>query len=173
MTRVSRVPRTSSTSRSSVTDVVVIGVGNRVMGDDAAGPVVIDRLAGRVPDDVALVESVGDATHLLETWRGRDRAVVVDAIVSGGVPGSVHRIDGLRGVPAAWRSASTHLVGLGEAVELGAAVGVLPGDMVIFGIEISSVEPGIGLDPDVDRAVDDVVAAIVQLCDIDAGAAAG
>jgi hydrogenase maturation protease len=155
-----------------VSDVVVIGVGNRVMGDDAAGPVVIDRLAGRVPDDVGLVESVGDATHLLETWRGRDLAVVVDAIVSGGVPGSVHRIDGLRGVPAAWRSASTHLVGLGEAVQLGAAVGVLPRHMVLFGIEISSVEPGIGLDPDVDRAVDSVVASIVQICDLEGEAAA-
>jgi hydrogenase maturation protease len=76
-------------------------------------------------------------------------------------------------VPAAWRSASTHLVGLGEAVQLGAAVGVLPGDMVLFGIEISSVEPGIGLGPDVDRAVDNVVASIVQICDIDAEAVAG
>ena len=133
------------------------------MGDDAAGPIVIDRLASRVPAGVALVESVGDATHLLETWRDQDMAVVVDAVVSGGTPGTVHRIDGIQGFPSAWRSASTHLVGLAEAVDLGAAVGVLPDALIIFGIEIASVEPGVGLGPEIEGAVDEVVGEIAQL----------
>ena len=147
-----------------MSEVVVIGVGNRVMGDDAAGPAVIDRLARRVPPSVALVESVGDATHLLETWRDARLAVVIDAVVSGGVAGSIERIDGLQGFPSAWRSASTHLVGLAEAIDLGNAVGVLPGAMVIYGIEIDRVEPGVGLSPEVDRAVDEVAASILELC---------
>jgi hydrogenase maturation protease len=148
-----------------VSEVVVIGVGNRVMGDDAAGPVAVDRLEQRVPPSVALVESVGDATHLLETWRDAGLAVIVDAVVSGGFVGSVHRIDGMRGFPPAWRSASTHLVGLAEAIDLGDAVGVLPGAMVIYGIEIDRVEPGVGLSPEVDRAVDEAAASILELCE--------
>lgn len=135
------------------------------MGDDAAGPVVIDRLAQRVPPSVALVESVGDATHLLETWRDAGLAVVVDAVVSGGVAGSIQRIDGMQGFPSAWRSASTHLVGLAEAIDLGDAVGVLPGALVIYGIEINRVEPGVGLSPAIDRAVDEVADSIVQMCE--------
>ena len=136
-----------------------------MMGDDAAGPVVIDRLAERVPKSVVLVESVGDATHLLETWRDAGLAVIVDAVVSGGAAGSIKRIDGMQGFPSAWRSASTHLVGLAEAIDLGNAVGVLPGAMVIYGIEIDRVEPGVGLSSAVDKAVDDVAASIVQLCE--------
>jgi hydrogenase maturation protease len=147
-----------------VSEVVVIGVGNRVMGDDAAGPVVIDRLAERVDPSVVLIESVGDATHLLETWRDAGLAVIVDAVVSGGVAGSIQRIDGMQGFPSAWRSASTHLVGLAEAIDLGDAVGVLPAAMVIYGIEIDKVEPGVGLSSAVDKAVDEVAASIVQLC---------
>ena len=135
------------------------------MGDDAAGPVVIDRLAGRVPQSVVLVESVGDATHLLETWRDAGLAVIVDAVVSGGVAGSIQRTDGMQGFPSAWRSASTHLVGLAEAIDLGGAVGVLPEAMVIYGIEIDKVEPGVGLGSAVDKAVDEVAASIVQLCE--------
>ena len=135
------------------------------MGDDAAGPVVIDRLGQRVPPSVALVESVGDATHLLETWRDAGLAVVVDAVVSGSVPGSIQRIDGMQGFPSAWRSASTHLVGLAEAIDLGDAVGVLPGSLVIYGIEINRVEPGVGLSPAIDRAVDEVADSIVQMCE--------
>lgn len=134
------------------------------MGDDAAGPIVLDRLAGRLPDAVALVESVGDATHLLETWRDMNLAVVVDAVVSGDVPGTIHQIEGFEGFPAAWRSASTHLVGLAEAIELGGAVGVLPEAMVVCGIEIDRIGPGVGLGAEIDAAVNEVVEIVVGLC---------
>jgi hypothetical protein len=36
--------------------------------------------------------------------------------------------------------------------------------MVIYGIEIDKVEPGVGLSSAVDKAVDEVAASIVQLC---------
>jgi hydrogenase maturation protease len=140
-----------------VADVVVIGVGNRMMGDDAVGPIVIDRLAGRLPESVALVESVGDATHLLDTWRDTRLTVVVDAVVSGGVPGSVHRIDGKMGFPSGWRSASTHLIGVVEAIDLGGAVDMMPDELVVYGIEIDKVEPGVELAPEIDAAADEVV----------------
>ena len=138
------------------------------MGDDAAGPIVLDRLAGRLPYTVALVESVGDATHLLETWRDVGLAIVVDAVVSGGAPGTIHRIDGIQGFPAAWRSASTHLVGLAEAIDLGGAIGVLPNEMVVYGIEIDRVGPGVGLGPDIEAAVNEVADRIVGICAADA-----
>jgi len=144
-----------------VADVVVIGVGNRMMGDDAVGPIVIDRLAGRLPESVALVESVGDATHLLDTWRDARLTVVVDAVVSGGIPGSVHRIDGKAGFPSSWRSASTHLIGVVEAIDLGGAVDMMPDELVVYGIEIGKVEPGVRLAPEIEAAVDEVVELVV------------
>jgi hydrogenase maturation protease len=145
-----------------VSDVVVIGVGNRMMGDDAVGPLVIDRLVGRLPEPVALVESVGDATHLLDTWRDARLAVVVDAVVSGGVPGAVHRIDGKAGFPSSWHSASTHLIGVVEAVELGDAVDMLPDELIVFGIEIDRVEAGVTLTTEVAAAVEQVADLVVE-----------
>lgn len=142
-------------------ETIVIGVGNRMMGDDAVGPAVLDRLTGRVAPDIALIESVGDATHLLESWRDTRLAVVVDAVVSGGVPGSVRRIDGRNGLPSTWRSASTHLVGVAEAIDLGAAVEVLPDELVVYGIEIGSVQPGVSLSPAIVAAADVAAEGIV------------
>ncbi len=132
-----------------------------MMGDDAVGPIVIDRLAGRLPESVALVESVGDATHLLDTWRDARLTVVVDAVVSGGVPGSVHRIDGKLGFPSTWRSASTHLIGVVEAIDLGGAVDMLPDELVVYGIEIDKVKPGVELGPEIAAAADEVVELVV------------
>jgi Ni,Fe-hydrogenase maturation factor len=51
-----------------------------MMGDDGVGPVVLDRLLGRVGETVALVESVGDATPLLESWRAARLAHLVAAV---------------------------------------------------------------------------------------------
>lgn len=133
-----------------------------MMGDDAVGPIVVDRLAGMLAPSVALVESVGDATHLLDTWRDARLAVVVDAVVSGGVPGSVFRIDGKGGFPSSWRSASTHLIGLVEAIDLGGAVDMLPDELVVFGIEIGKVEPGVELAPEIEVAADEAVEMIVS-----------
>ncbi len=143
-----------------MSDIVVIGVGNRMMGDDAVGPIVIDRLNGRLSESVALVESVGDATHLLDTWRDARLTVIVDAVVSGGVPGSVHRIDGKMGFPSSWRSASTHLIGVVEAIDLGSAVDMMPDELVVYGIEVGEVEPGVELAPEIDAAADEVVAMV-------------
>ena len=133
-----------------------------MMGDDAVGPIVIDRLVGRLPEPVALVESVGDATHLLDTWRDARLAVVVDAVVSGGVPGAVHRIDGKAGFPSSWRSASTHLIGVVEAVDLGDAVDMLPDELIVFGIEIDRVEAGVTLTAEVAAAVEQVADLVVE-----------
>jgi hydrogenase maturation protease len=144
-----------------VADVVVIGVGNRMMGDDAVGPIVMDQLSGRLPKSVMLVESVGDATHLLDTWRDARLTVIVDAVVSGGVPGSIQRIDGKMGLPPSWHSASTHLIGVVEAIDLGGAVDMLPDELVVYGIEIGKVAPGVNLSPEVESAVDQVVGMIV------------
>ena len=123
-------------------DTVVIGVGNRMRGDDAAGLVVIDRLTGRLPADVRLVESAGDVTHLLDAWRDASRAIVVDAVVSGEEPGTVHRLDARSGIPSSWRSPSSHLLGLVEALELGSVLGAVPADTVVFGIEAEEIDTG-------------------------------
>ena len=143
-------------------DPVVIGVGNRMRGDDAAGLVVIDRLTGRLPTDVRLVESAGDVTHLLDAWQDASRAIVVDAVVSGDEPGTVHRLDARSGIPSSWRSPSSHLLGLVEALELGSVLGAIPADTVVFGIEVAEIDTGSEMTSPVEaatfRVADEVLA---------------
>jgi len=140
----------------------VIGVGNRMMGDDAVGPVVLDLLGPWPGGAVALVESVGDATHLLEAWRDAKLAIVVDAVISGGVPGTIRRIDARDGFPVSWRSASTHLVGVAEAIDLAGVLGGLPDELIVYGVEIGSVEPGVDLSPPVAGAADRLVGMLTE-----------
>jgi hydrogenase maturation protease len=67
----------------------------------------------------------------------------VDAVSSGAPAGTIHRLDASeRELPAEMFRASTHHVGLAEAVELARALGRLPARTVIYGIEGASFEVG-------------------------------
>jgi hydrogenase maturation protease len=136
-----------------VADVVVIGVGNRMRSDDAAGPAVLDRLRAAAPAGVELVESMGDVAQILDAWSGASRVVIVDAVMSGSPPGTVHELDGRSGVPTSWRSPSSHLIGLAEAIELGDSLGSLPEEVAVFGIEVENVAGGTALTAPVEAAV--------------------
>lgn len=142
---------------------VVIGVGNRLRGDDAVGPVVIDRLQGRLPPAVHLIESLGDPVSLLGWWQSAALAVVVDAVRTGSKPGTVFRFNGRDKLPSAFFRKSTHLVGLADAVEMARTLDRLPTRLVLFGVEAETMEHGDEFSPAVARALDGVVEAIVEL----------
>ena len=128
----------------------LIGLGNAWRGDDAAGLAVARRLDG--------VAHEGDAVALLELWAGASQAVVVDAAASGAAPGTVHRFDGARPLPArTLRSSSTHAFGLADAVELARALGRLPPRLEIYAIEGADFTLGAPLSPAVATAVERLV----------------
>jgi hydrogenase maturation protease len=133
---------------------VVVGVGNRFRRDDGAGPAVVDRLAGRLPESVEAVEVPGGAAEVLAAFDGCARAVLVDAMTSGAPPGLVRRFDAAAGpLPAGLGGTSTHGLGAAEAVELARALGRLPRALVVFGIEGADFGEGEGLTPAVAAAV--------------------
>jgi hydrogenase maturation protease len=142
---------------------VVIGVGNRLRSDDAAGPMVIDRLQGKLPSGVHLVESIGDPVSLLGWWQSAAVAVVVDAVKTGSKPGTIFRFDGHDSLPTAFFRQSTHLIGLADAVQMARTLGRMPGVLVLFGIEVETMDYGEEVSPAVAAALDGVVDSILEL----------
>lgn len=136
---------------------LVIGVGNEYRGDDGAGAFVARQLESRRPGDVSIRIESGEGASLMEAWRGYDRVYVVDA-ASGSSAGRIHRFDaGREPIPTEFFHYSTHAFSLAEAVELSRALGDLPADMVVFGIEGRSFASGLGLSDEVQQAAQEVV----------------
>ncbi|HAH07879.1 MAG TPA: coenzyme F420 hydrogenase [Elusimicrobia bacterium] len=86
-------------------DVLVIGCGNVLIGDDGFGPAFIKHLSGRggLPDGVGLFDAGTGVRKILfdltlSEKRPR-RIIIVDAIDVGRAPGEVFEID-LESVPA-------------------------------------------------------------------------
>jgi hydrogenase maturation protease len=112
-----------------------------------------------------VVELEGEPVALVEALGGADEAFVVDAVRSGAEPGTVHRFDASdQPVPAALTAASTHTLGLGEAIELARALGRLPRRIVVYGIEAQTVTAGRELTPAAARGVGEVVERVLAEC---------
>ena len=110
----------------------VIGVGNEDRCDDAAGLLAARELRGSVPAGVEVIECDGELGRLLELLEGADRVLLVDAAVGAGPAGAVRRLR----APESWHrsSSSSYALGVGEAIALAAAMGRLPGEVVVCAI---------------------------------------
>jgi hydrogenase maturation protease len=142
---------------------LIIGCGNADRGDDAAGLLVARRLRAL---GVEAREQSGEAAVLLENWKtvpAGQPVIVVDAVVSGSSPGSILLWDACS-APLRGKSfrCSTHGLGVAEAVELAAALGLLPRKLLIYGIEGARFEAGAEPSPEVLRAVDELAERIAR-----------
>jgi hydrogenase maturation protease len=143
--------------------VLVVGIGQRDRGDDAVGPAVVEKAAGQLPGEIT-VACQEDPTALLDLLPGATLVVVADAIRSGQPPGTVqvlHAHDDALGAETG--PASTHTLGLAEAIELARALDRLPDHLVIVGVEATQFRLGAPLSPPVAAAVDQAAQTIVGI----------
>ncbi|MCQ8770512.1 hydrogenase maturation protease [Streptomyces telluris] len=148
--------------------ITVIGVGNEFRRDDGVGPAVVARLQeratrGGLPAGIRLVCSDGEPGRLIGLWEGAELVVVVDAAhAHPGDPGRIHRLE-LDGYKA-WQAgtASSHGLGLGEAVELARALGRLPPRLIVYAVEGTDGSLGTGLTPAVAGALGTLVEQVEQ-----------
>ncbi|WP_051391140.1 hydrogenase maturation protease [Paraburkholderia mimosarum] len=145
-----------------IRSVRVIGIGNPDRADDGVGCLVAQRLAGRLPADVAVLTREGDMMDIGDDMAGTDALVCIDAARPAGSPGSVTRIDlGEQLLPGGGTFASSHGFGLAQAIELALALGTASQDIVIYAIEGTSFEPGAPMTREVAAAAQEVVARVV------------
>jgi hydrogenase maturation protease len=149
--------------------VVVIGVGNPWRGDDGVGAAVARAVAARLGrcdprPEVDVVEVDGEPARLLELWADRGLAVVVDAVVSGAAPGTVHRGAVLGLAPSRAAAGGSHAVGIADAVALGRALGRMPARLVTVGVEGAGFDhvDHLTLDPRVAAAVPEAAELVVR-----------
>jgi len=125
-------------SASPRTSVLVLGLGNDILTDDAVGLHVV-RLAGerlRDTPGISVRETTEMGLTLLDEIVGCECLVLVDSVQTGKVPpGHVHEIgpDELPQVTAT----APHFLGVGETLSLGTALGLeMPRRVRIFAIEV-------------------------------------
>jgi len=138
---------------------IVIGLGNPILGDDGVGWRVIEELQKHLLPSPSIdfeCLSVG-GIGLMERLIGYDRAILIDAIISGAEDVGSILLRNLNDLPdySAFHIASVHDTSLQHALELGRALGAqLPYDVTVIGIATRRISDfGEELSPFVAEAV--------------------
>ena len=116
---------------------LVLGIGNLLCSDDGVGLHIIEKL--REENMGMDLKEASSGLDILDAVKGYDRVILVDAIRSGGEPGTIYELS-----PEDFKergtlhSFSTHInMDFLEMLELGKKLfpGKMPGDIVIIAIE--------------------------------------
>ncbi|HSK22193.1 MAG TPA: hydrogenase maturation protease [Egicoccus sp.] len=140
---------------------LVYGVGHPDRGDDAAGWLVADRLVAG--PELWVRRVTADPASLLTdpAWDDAEHVIIVDAVCTGAPVGTVSVLDAgellAGGVPT---GGGTHDLGLVTILRLAGALGRLPRDLRVIGIEAREFGAGADADPAVYRAAVSVADAI-------------
>ncbi len=144
-------------------EIVVIGLGQSLRGDDAAGLEAVRLWERSYPETanqagvrVEYAESPG--LTLLSLLAGASVALLVDAVQSGAAPGTIHLLAEANWPAFLEGAASAHGWGVAETLALARQAGLvdLPEQIYLLGVEVEQVEVGTGLSPRVQAVLPEV-----------------
>lgn len=118
--------------------VLVLGIGNPILTDDAVGLLVVQQL-GDVAADVK--EAAVGGVSLLDYILGYSTVIIVDAVKKGDTPGTVSVLQEDE-IKRALHASSTHDVSFFEALQIGRKLfpQEMPSRIVFVGIEVQDTE---------------------------------
>jgi hydrogenase maturation protease len=143
--------------------LLLLGIGNGFRKDDGLGPEVLKQLQsaqlqGAKLAGVQLQVQSGEGSSLMAAWQGYEQVVLVDAVCSGALPGTIFELEASEQViPSRFFHYSTHAFSVAEAIEMAKALGELPQSLTLFGIEGADFGSGTGLSPIVTAALPELL----------------
>lgn len=145
---------------------IVLALGNTLRGDDGIAYHVLEHLRGYpLPEHVTLMDGGTAGLEIVLMLQNYQRAIIIDAAEMDQQPGTYRSF-----TPQEVRLASRdmhlrgtmHYAGLAEALSLGEALGMLPEDILIFGVQPAQIDWQMGLSPDLEQVIPHVADAILQ-----------
>ena len=145
--------------------LLIVGCGNPAAGDDSAGIEIVRRLSDLGGCGCELRAETGPGVGLLDLLPLADVILFVDAVTSGGVPGTLYltSLPCKELEPRALVSLSGHVWGLVETLKLANALGRTVPRLVLLGIEAGTVTQGTPRSTAVEQAIGLVVERIPDL----------
>jgi hydrogenase maturation protease len=147
--------------------ILVAGIGNAWMKDDAFGGRVAARLDGVLPSEAAVFDfGTGGLDLAYEAMRGYDALILIDVSRQGGEPGTLYVMDAEPDDLAPISDGemlSPHGMDPETVLRFVKAVGAWPGKVKVVACEPTVVEEmGLQMSPQVERAVERAVAVVAE-----------
>ncbi|MGQ9468302.1 MAG: hydrogenase maturation protease [Nitrososphaerales archaeon] len=149
--------------------IIIVGIGNKLMGDDGFGPYVVKLLENTTLPTKVEIRDFGTAgITVAKDLEGYDRVIFIDSMKRGESPGTIYyetliadEIEPIKPDQELVRL-SLHEAKLEELLMFAKAIGTLPPKITVIGCEPKALEPCIGLSSEVKGAVQKVLDLIVD-----------
>jgi hydrogenase maturation protease len=137
------------------THLLILGLGNVLLGDDGIGPAVISRLreAYVAAAGSSLLDGGTLGLALLPYLEDADTVILVDAVAADEPAGTLVRLEGAEVGPAVATRLSPHQVGVADLLQGARWHDREPARLMLLGIVPESIELGVGLSAAVRRAL--------------------
>ena len=149
---------------SSLADVLILGLGNRLMSDDAAGPLAVERLAEIAPAGARVLDGGTLGMALLPEIEASSGLIAIDAAGFDAAPGSVAVFEGaemdrmLGGVKK-----TAHEIALSDLIGAAMLSGSCPARRALVAVQPQMVALGLEPTPPVAAALPKMVAAVLSI----------
>jgi hydrogenase maturation protease len=121
--------------------IIVLGVGNQILGDDGVGVHVVKELKKQIQNpDIIIDEAITGGMNLLDLILGYEKAIIIDAVKDEkGENGEVKRIP--LSEFSTMHSCNPHDVSLVEAIKMARKLGEnrIPKEIIVIGIMMNQI----------------------------------
>jgi len=144
--------------------VLVLGLGNVLLGDDGLGAAAVARLEREycVPPNVRLEDGGTLGLSLLGLLAESEHVILVDAVRADGPSGTLVRLDGADVNDAVRDRLSPHQVGVADLLEAARLIDRYPATVTLLGLVPDAIDLAVVRSSIVDDRLDELVAAIVR-----------
>lgn len=145
--------------------VLIMGIGNYLMGDEGVGVHVAQRLAKEVlPEGVDVLDGGTGGFFLMEYFENYPVVILIDATLDDRPTGSIRVIEP-RFAADFPRAMSTHDIGLRDLVEGLAILGKLP-KIYLFAVSIEMIQSQqIELSPELERVMPELLEQVKKMAE--------
>jgi hydrogenase maturation protease len=143
--------------------VLVVGLGNPIMGDDGLGLAALERLRRdwRLPAGVEPVDGGTWGMRLLPVIEQAESVLLLDAIDAGRAPGDLIELDGDALPRLFGHKLSPHQIDLREVLAVADLRGTLPRRIAAIGLQPERIAMAAELSPTVAEGLVRMLAAVV------------
>ncbi len=144
--------------------VLILGIGNTLMGDEGVGVHVVTSLEkALLPDNVELLDGGTGSFLLLEPMQSAEKVILIDATIDGAPNGTIRRLRPKysKDYP---RTLTAHDIGLKDLIDVFYLMGDTP-EVTLFAVSIPPLgEMTLELSPEISNIVPKVAELVMDEC---------
>ena len=144
-------------------DTLILGIGNILLKDEGVGVHVVRRMKDLLlPDNVEVLDGGTAGLDLVDFIADCKKLIVIDAVTTGGKPGTIYRLteENLNIGPKAIMS--FHEIDFLDALHMSEVTGNKPEEIVVIGVEPKDMSSGTELSPEIEEGIPHIINIVIN-----------